>query len=542
MKAKGIYMGWLLIGMMGLTACDNSFLDVKSTSADLLEDYYVSEEQIFKTLVGAYDPLQWTDYYGGYNQFMFLSDLRGDDIYVGGDKGSDNFFHQMQRYQMMAIDAPQSLWECMYTGVQRCNTVIDNLPKATDIDPALAERYEAEARYLRAWYYHWLWKFWGNIPYYDHVLEAPYHAKQQPADSIYVHILADLDYCCEKSNLSGSYRLMDRPAENEWGRVTIFAARMLRARVVLYQNDEARFEQVYNDMDAIKKSQQFMLCEDYNRIWLGEYEFVTNPDMMNKSESIWEINHRSESGSWSWPQGGEGTIYPKFIGINGLDGDPEFADGWGFGPIRKQAYLLYDEKDQRREGSIIDISARKQMLQDSLGVTITWAERANHTGYYNKKYTARKGYNDCPYDPELNFNNNIRVFRYSECLLNLAEVSLRKGWKNVAQTNLNLVRKRAFPEEDYKAGSAHYVTVSMEAIMEERRLEFMAEGHRFWDLVRWSHATDVAPCDIAAILSGTDEIGNYSRIWNDNWKYLPIPALEIDRTEGADKLIQNPGY
>ena len=82
----------------------------------------------------------------------------------------------------------------------------------------------------------------------------------------------------------------------------------------------------------------------------------------------------------------------------------------------------------------------------------------------------------------------------------------------------------------------------MEAIMAERRLEFMAEGHRFWDLVRWSHATDVEPCDIAAILSGTDEIGNYSRIWNDNWKYLPIPALEIDRTEGADKLIQNPGY
>ena len=295
-------------------------------------------------------------------------------------------------------------------------------------------------------------------------------------------------------------------------------------------------------MDAIKKSQQFMLCEDYNRIWLGDYEFVTNPESMNKSESIWEINHRSESGSWSWPQGGEGTIYPKFIGINGLDGDPEFADGWGFGPVRKQAWLLYDDKDQRRDGGIIDIAARKQMLQDSLGITITWAERANHTGYYDKKYTARKGYNDCPYDPELNFNNNIRVFRYSECLLNLAEVSLRKGWLNVAQTNLNLVRKRAFPEEDYNAGSLHYLTVSMEAIMQERRLEFLGEGHRFWDLVRWSHATDVTPCNIDAILSETDEIGNYSRTWNDNWKYLPIPALEIDRTEGSHKLKQNPGY
>ena len=95
--------------------------------------------------------------------------------------------------------------------------------------------------------------------------------------------------------------------------------------------------------------------------------------MMNKSESIWEINHRSEGGSWSWPQGGQGTIFPKFIGINGLDGDPEYQDGWGFGPIRKAAYLLYDAEDQRRDASIIDIVARKQMLQDSLGITISSA-------------------------------------------------------------------------------------------------------------------------------------------------------------------------
>ena len=529
----------MLAAVAVLTACGNEFLNIRSTSADVLEDYYKTEAQIYKTLVGAYDPLQWSDYYGGYNQFMFLSDLRGDDIYVGGDKGSDNFFHQMQRFQMQPIDAPRSFWENMYTGIERCNTVIDNLPKVEDISPVTAERYEAEARFLRAWYYHWLWKFWGNIPYFDHVLEAPYVTTQMPADSVYTHILADLDYCCEKSE--SAYRLMDRPAEDEWGRVTIYAAMMLRARVVLFQNDKSRFEQVYNDMDIIKRSALFTLCEDYDRIWLGEYEFVTDPDMMNKSESIWEINHRSEGGSWSWPQGGQGTIFPKFIGINGLDGDPEYQDGWGFGPIRKAAYLLYDAEDQRRDASIIDIVARKQMLQDSLGITISWAERANHTGYYNKKYTARKGYNECSYDPELNFNNNIRVFRYSECLLNLAEVSMRLGYTRPAQTNLDLVRKRAYPGENYGSGSPHYKAVSMEAIMLERRLEFMGEGHRFWDLVRWSHSEDVN-CDISAILSGTDEIGNYSRTWNDNWKWLPIPSLEIDRTEGEHQLKQNPGY
>ena len=93
---------------------------------------------------------------------------------------------------------------------------------------------------------------------------------------------------------------MGRPAEEEWGRVTIYAAMMLRARVVLYQNDVARFEQIYNDMTTIKNSALFMLCNDYERIWTAEGEFVTNPESMNKSESIWEINHRSEGGSWGW--------------------------------------------------------------------------------------------------------------------------------------------------------------------------------------------------------------------------------------------------
>ena len=107
----------MLAAVAVLTACGNEFLNIRSTSADVLEDYYKTEAQIYKTLVGAYDPLQWSDYYGGYNQFMFLSDLRGDDIYVGGDKGSDNFFHQMQRFQMQPIDAPRSFWENMYTRI-----------------------------------------------------------------------------------------------------------------------------------------------------------------------------------------------------------------------------------------------------------------------------------------------------------------------------------------------------------------------------------------------------------------------------------------
>jgi len=521
----------LNILLLCMCSCGDSFLNITPVTADNLEDYFQNEEQIYKALVAAYDPLQWTDYYGGYNQLWFMSDLRSDDVFVGGDLGSYTFHHEMQRFLMEPIDSPRSLWECLYTGVSRCNTVIEKMPNVKDISDTNRERYLAEAHFLRAYYYHWLWKFWGNIPYYTAILEPPYMVAQIPADSVYMRIMADVDYACGKTT-DGNDRLMNgRPAETEWGRVTVWAALMLKARVILYQNDEARLEEVYNDMTRIKNSALFMLTRDYALIWDNEHEFVTEPDMMNKSESIWEINHTSQGGSWSWPQGGEGTIFPKFIGINGLENDPDYQAGWGFEPVRKEVYQLFEDGDQRRDASIINFEARKQLLQDSLGVTITYTPRAEDTGLFNAKYAPRKGYNEISYDPELNFNNNVRVFRYSECLLNLSEVAVRKGWLKAAQTNLDLVRTRAFNQEEYGKTSSHYVTVSLDAVLQERRLEFVCEGMRFWDLVRTGHTE---------LLTETNE--NWSRTWNNNWKYLPIPSLEIDRTDGQYKLKQNPGY
>ena len=69
------YLFPVLLTMIVCTACDSSFLDIESTSADLMDDYYKTEAQIYKALVGAYDPLQWSDCHGGYNQFMYISDL-----------------------------------------------------------------------------------------------------------------------------------------------------------------------------------------------------------------------------------------------------------------------------------------------------------------------------------------------------------------------------------------------------------------------------------------------------------------------------------
>jgi hypothetical protein len=67
----------------------------------------------------------------------------------------------------------------------------------------------------------------------------------------------------------------------------------------------------------------------------------------------------------------------------------------------------------------------------------------------------------------------------------------------------------------------------------ERRREFLGEGLRFWDLVRWGDAS---------VLTENLPAFSSNRIWDDHCKYLPIPQSEIEKTEGEFLLKQNPGY
>jgi len=147
------------------------------------------------------------------------------------------------------------------------------------------------------------------------------------------------------------------------------------------------------------------------------------------------------------------------------------------------------------------------------------------------KYAAREEYNDAPYTVDLNYENNVRIFRYAETLLNAAELMGMHGVAPIdgltAQWCLDEVRKRAMDEEFVS------IPASEENIKLERRREFFGEGMRFWDLVRWGDANQL-----------TENVEEYSsvRTWEDYKKYLPIPQSEIDRTSGEFKLEQNAGY
>jgi hypothetical protein len=264
------------------------------------------------------------------------------------------------------------------------------------------------------------------------------------------------------------------------------------------------------DMQRINTEGGFTL-PSFASIWDRDGEFGNG--------SIFEANHLPEGKDWGAAWTGFGTNLPEFISPNELKGEDllsgstEYKGGWGFGPVRAETVAIFEDGDERLAASVNQFAAG------------TFVERFQNTNFFMAKYAAREDYNDAPYGESLNYENNVRIFRFAETLLNIAELEIVHGVANTglsAQDALDKIRQRAGVDP---------LDATVANIKQERRREFVGEGIRYWDIVRWGD-TDLL----------TDNIPDFSseRSWSISKKYLPIPQAEIDRTEGEFKLEQNP--
>ncbi|MGQ1947115.1 RagB/SusD family nutrient uptake outer membrane protein [Geofilum sp. OHC36d9] len=499
------YISFLMfVALAMVSSCSDDFLTIDPTESQA-SGGSATEGAIDANVTSAYQILLFDTYADNqYNSIVFMSDLRSDDIYKGGnDAGDQQLLYHMSQFNMNPSETPEGLWNIYYTGIARCNDALTSCDNAVDVSEDRVAELRSQALFLRAYYTHWLWKFWGNIPYFTAALESPYMAPQYTADEIYDFIMADLDEIIDLDALPMRYDTGDE------GRATMAAVYMLKARVVMYQKDDSRYTEVMSEMNKVVNGGYELV--DFASIWPREGEFC--------DESILEVNHLpGEYGGKTWASGwsGYGTNLPAFISPNELKNSEVYQGGWGFGPVRTEVFDLYEEGDVRREASI------NHFESDDYTV------RFQNTGYFMAKYAARIGYNLPPGDQDLNYENNLRIFRLSEAYLNIAELITIDGVAVdgglTAQEALDAVRTRA------KVGA---IAPTAANIKLERRREFLGEGMRFWDLVRWGDT---------ALLNEDNAAFSSTRTWSDYMKYLPIPVAEIDKTEGEYKLVQNPGY
>lgn len=490
MKKLYIKISMIIISLTVFASCNDDFVNVDSNDINS-EDYFNSEEDYQNALIGAYDLLQAT-----YINVM-LGEIASDNTLAGGESATDVI--GIQEIDDM-IHTPvnsnlRDLWGWMYGGINRTNFILEFQDKT---DFSGKEQVIAQARFLRAYYYFELVKWFGDVPLAvdKQILfgeESSY--VRSPTSEVYAQIELDLMYAADNLPL----------VQTETGRVTKGAAQALLGKAYLYQE---KFSEAAQALETVIQSGTYSLVTDYNTIFEAEGE--------NSTESVFEVQYTDlEGAGFGCLQCSEGNVAVGFSGVRNYEG-PDFTSGFSFNVPVQEAYEAFDSDDPRRDIAILNIDAWATATGATFGTGF------EHTGYFNKKYIPRTRSDQALADLNLTNPNNYRSIRYADVLLMAAEANNRGGIDEAkAQGYLNDVRRRAFGDDlhDITATGASLTN----AIYLERRLELIGEGHRFFDLVR----TGKAAQEINGFQAGKHEL-------------FPIPAIEIQLA--GNVWAQNPGY
>jgi len=506
---KQIYI--VFIALVLITACSDDFVYVDSEDKNS-EDYFNSEQDYQDALVAAYDYLQTT------SRFVQWAEVASDNTLAGGESATDTPALQ-QIDDMIHSEVGQfgggtlgQMWQWMYEAINRCNYIMEFQGKEDAIDFPNKTSVIAQTRLLRAYYNFILVKWWGDVPMIEDKrirFGDQFEIDRTPKAEVYDLIERDLIFAA--ANLPY--------VQNETGRVTKGAAQALLGKVYLYQDKFTESASVLEDL--INNGPHRLLTT-------AEYPNMFERDWENNIESVFEVQYSDvDGGSYDCFQCLEGNYAAFFNGPRGfVDSSGLFDAGYSFNVPVQEVVDAFEEGDIRLEYSILDIN---KWIEDHPGSTYDETAGYEQTGYFNRKIMARKGDLNNP-DAALTNPDNYRAIRYADVLLMAAEANRKKPTPDdiKAQYYLNQVRRRAFGEPlDATAPQIHDITSTGEnlynAILKERRVELVGEGHRFFDLVRTGRAAQ----EIDGFQSPKNEL-------------FPIPIEEILLT--GNRWEQNPGY
>lgn len=494
MKIVKIKYSLILACMIFISSCSD-FLNVEPVAVLSSDGYLTGPEQADQFVAGAYDMLskRYTS-----DKIMFLAgDIKSGDAWNREDDGFKDYAHLPDNGQV------QQAWEAFYEAVRRCNRVVNDIAEMTDgqISSNLRERYVAEGKFLRAFFYFKMHQLWYNVPMITEVLPANQQALQigqSDIDSYWSQIEKDLTDAINVLPKKSEYSPADM------GRATQGAAYALKALVHLYQEE---WQDAYDNASQVILSNEYSLVD----VFLDAFNVDHNSEVIFERQNMdGALNFAGAYGD-SWPDASEGTEYPVWARSRPFG-------GWQLRGVTQDLFDAFSPDDPRLHYTIT-------VPGDTIQGQVVGEDGYRTEGLYG----CRKLYTEYTWDRSglSHFRNsgaNWPIIRLGEIYLVRAEAAIKLNKLDEAAENINMVRSRtdvSIPDVGPFASQED----ALEALILERRLELAMEGCRFFDLVRWNLATE--------------ELGELGFDSNQD-EYLPIPQKEIDLSDG--NLNQNPGY
>lgn len=391
-----------------------------------------------------------------------------------------------------------------YTAVYKINLMLESLEGGT-LKDELKAQLRGEALFLRAFHYFKALVYHGGIPYITSVQEEgrdDLYVKRNSTAECFDLLIKDLDEAIKL--------LPEHNTGSNYGHIDASAALAFKAKVLLYKaspqfNPTKKYNNPYVDeaLAANKEAYETLLnrgyglLDDYTDVFetKGHKEAViavifNNP---NKKDGRYEQACRPLS------QSKDMTGYDQ-VTWDLIEAYP-MKDGKKVGTSDKYAYDLqtyWKDRDPRFEasqvwnGSIFELSGingRRQYTVFNIAVIDDAFCIKADPGYKRTGFYPRKGIMES--NPQAEVSNNDfdwLEMRFAEVMFNYAEIACAKGNTEIGYGVLKQIRKRAGIEPGadglYGLQAGMNADEMRKALLDEKRIEFVFEGQRLWDLRR----------------------------------------------------------
>ncbi len=503
--------------------CSEDYLTLEPQATLFASEYFNNAEEVEQALISSYDVLGQSK--GANRAFappVLIAEALSDDAFGGGqDPGDGAIINEFNTFSFSTNnDMLRSLWVRGYFGIYRANFTIERGELLLNGEEAdLVREYIAEARFLRAYFYFELVRFFENIPLITEVATSISESNQPQADpsDVYDQIATDLVFAID--NL---------PERISSARVSKWAAQALLARAYLFKNgvyggdmdtDGVTVDDAYclTQLEELITSSGHDLLGNYADLWLPQNEYSI--------ESVFEIAHGDTPilGDWgNAEERVEGNMAAQMMGPRASGSSSLWYRGWSYGIVSNKLYQDM-QGDPRLDATILT-----ETTIFGTGANLNTGA-FQHTGYFNNKYTTRNENKPVQGSLELFNTTNILAIRYSDVLLMAAELGQDVSYLNEVRARVGLAPLGAYSDD---------------ALFNERRMELSGEGLRYFDLLRRGLSVAeqelTVSGDVGEFYTGTP-LDIYDVSFDPAARgFLPIPQVEIDLSNGV--LVQNDGY
>lgn len=534
----------LLTAGLFLSSCIDDFLTQYPYSTTSPETFFKTEDDFKQALSGCYSMInssQMSYYYG------LIYVLEGCSDEVVSNPASTGTLYDLLRGSYQTDNAQiRSFWVLFFRGISRCNTLIEQLKGENDLTTEQCTDYEAEARFLRGFFYLHLAQTFGGVPVYDAPAVGSTAARDN-LERVYTQIIGDFKYAWDELEDAGIFK----SSANRWtaaaylGSVYNYLASCKRYDVgkelvgIQPLNDfgwvdEEAMSLAARDVlkEVVEKSPYELLNKNnYRKLYYEMSKEAQYKECLLMAEYAENTKHCMVSYYVLSPVGDAKTVggsYQRMFPTMKLYRSYDNAD------VRRDYNITGAYNPNNRYGS--DLSKIPSEMVDGYKYYVPVESSGIASGSSTALWcTGKFRVSDPKERSSISANQcvmNYPLMRMAEVRLQYAEALYFTGDEPGARKQFDPVRERVLAGDVSlkKLNEAYYRSDFIEELLEERGRELCYESKRKIDLIRFGRITktiEELPSE-----GGPNNVVIGIDMLKDNWRnykiWLPVPQLEID--------------